>query len=106
MAQRWPSTATSFFMDVPLGHHVEKKARSPSAMLRRIRRPRVQSPLSVSLYSPTSRSASSRLAQSCQRGPLVPAPDDKRRQAFLERPCAIVEAVPETSSSLLHEWNT
>ena len=26
MAQRWPSTDTSFWMDVPLGHHVEKKA--------------------------------------------------------------------------------
>src|SRR6201993_2222219 len=29
MAQRWPSTDTSFWMDVPLGHHVEKKAKLP-----------------------------------------------------------------------------
>src|ERR1700674_3721173 len=57
MAQRWPSTDTSFFMGVPLGHHVEKKARSPSAMLRRIRRPRVHSPVRALLYSPASRSA-------------------------------------------------
>ena len=31
MAQRWPSTDTSLWMDVPLGHHVEKKAKLPSA---------------------------------------------------------------------------
>src|SRR5450759_3591387 len=60
MAQRWPSTDTSFFMGVSLGHHVEKKARSPSAMFRRISRPRVHFPVSVLLYSPASRSASSR----------------------------------------------
>src|SRR5665213_70855 len=60
MAQRWPSTRTSFFMGVPVGHQVEKKARSPSAILRRINRPRVHSPERVLLYSLASRSASSR----------------------------------------------
>src|SRR5664279_4465983 len=29
---RWPSTATSVSMDVPAGHQVVKKARSPSAI--------------------------------------------------------------------------
>src|ERR1700746_610652 len=95
MAQRWPSTDTSLWMDVPFGHHAEKKAKLPSARLRRIRRPRVHSPARSSLYSLTSRSASSREAQSCQRGPLVPSPDGKRRQAFLGRLCAIAEAVPD-----------
>ena len=38
-------------MDVPFGHHVEKKAKLPSAILRRIRRPRVHSPARSSLYS-------------------------------------------------------
>jgi hypothetical protein len=33
-------TDTSLWMDVPLGHHVEKKVKLPSAMLRRIRSPR------------------------------------------------------------------
>ena len=51
---------TSFSMGVPSGHHVEKKARSPSAMLRRISRPRVHIPVRALLYSPASRSASSR----------------------------------------------
>jgi hypothetical protein len=40
---------------VPLGHHVEKKAKLPSAMLRPIRRPRVLSPASSSLHSLASR---------------------------------------------------
>ena len=43
-----------------LGHHVEKKARSPAAMLRRISRPRVHFPARALLYSLASRSASSR----------------------------------------------
>src|SRR6266566_2749994 len=41
---RWPSTATSISIDVPTGHQVVKKARSPSAMWRRISRPRVHRP--------------------------------------------------------------
>src|SRR3979409_2016385 len=32
IAHRWPSTATSVSMDVPAGHQVVKKARSPSAI--------------------------------------------------------------------------
>src|SRR6516162_7223391 len=32
MAQRWPSTDTSFPRGVPLGHQVEKKASAPSAL--------------------------------------------------------------------------
>lgn len=57
--QRWPSTATSVWMPVPAGHQVVKKARSPSLILRRIKRPRVHSPDLVSSYSSASRSASS-----------------------------------------------
>src|SRR5690349_18882427 len=60
MAQRRPSTATRVSIPVPAGHQVVKKARSPSAMLRRIRRPLVHRPDRVSLYSAPSRSASSR----------------------------------------------
>ena len=44
---------------VPAGHQVVKKARSPSAMLRRISRPRVHRPDRVWSYSPASMSASS-----------------------------------------------
>src|SRR6202051_5018499 len=57
---RWPSTATSVSMDVPAGHHVVKKARSPSSMRRRIRRPRVHRLSFVWLDASISRSASSR----------------------------------------------
>src|SRR3954449_2320016 len=60
MAQRRPSTATRVSLPVPAGHQVEKNARAPSAMLRRIRRPLVQRPDRVWLYSTASRSASSR----------------------------------------------
>ena len=60
MAQRRPSTATRVSIAVPAGHQVVKKARSPSAMLRRIRRPLVHRPGRFSLYSAASRSASSR----------------------------------------------
>src|SRR4051794_41649840 len=60
MAQRRPSTATKVSIPVPAGHQVAKKAKSPSAILRRIRRPLVQRPDRVSLYSAASRSASSR----------------------------------------------
>jgi uncharacterized protein YbdZ (MbtH family) len=38
MAQRRPSTATRVSIAVPAGHQVVKKARSPLAILRRIRR--------------------------------------------------------------------
>src|SRR5271154_3716041 len=55
MAQRWPSTETSFFLGVPLGHQVEKKARAPSAMLRRISSPRVHCPVRALLYCAASR---------------------------------------------------
>src|SRR4051794_12627226 len=60
IAQRCPSTLPSTVTEVPAGHQVAKKARSPSVMLRRIRRPLVQRPDRVSLYSAASRSASSR----------------------------------------------
>src|ERR671917_308453 len=60
MAQRCPSTLTSTAIGVPAGHQVAKKASSPSAILRRIRRPLVHRPDRVSLYSAASRSASSR----------------------------------------------
>src|SRR3954464_7997819 len=50
MAQRCPSTLTSAASGVPAGHHVAKKAKSPSVMLRRIRRPLVQRPTRVWLY--------------------------------------------------------
>src|SRR3954454_15485364 len=60
MAQRRPSTLTSTAIGVPAGHQVAKKARAPSAMLRRISRPLVHRPARVSLYSAASRSASSR----------------------------------------------
>src|SRR6478672_10403419 len=51
MAQRRPSTATKVSISVPAGHQVAKKARVPSVMLRRIRRPLVHRPDRVSLYS-------------------------------------------------------
>src|SRR5919107_1911251 len=60
MAQRRPSTATRVSIPVPAGHQVAKKAWSPSAILRRIRRPLVQKPARVSLDSAASRSASPR----------------------------------------------
>src|SRR3954468_19061308 len=60
MAQRCPSTLTSTAIEVPAGHQVAKKARAPSAVVRRISRPLVQRPDRVSLYSVASRSASSR----------------------------------------------
>src|SRR6516162_6912644 len=41
-----------------------------------------------------------------QTRPLVPSPDDRRRQAVLGRLCAIVAAVPLTSCGLPQEWNT
>ena len=59
IAHRWPSTSTSISIDVAAGHQVVKKARSPSAIRRRISRPRVQRPGFSSFDSPT-RSASSR----------------------------------------------
>src|SRR3954453_15383709 len=58
MAQRCPSTVTSTATGVPAGHQVAKKASSPSAILRRIRRPLVQRPDRFWLYSAASRSAS------------------------------------------------
>src|SRR5215210_1269568 len=60
MAQRWPSTRTRVSIDVPAGHQVEKNARSCSVRLRRISRPPFHTPLSISLYSSASSSASSR----------------------------------------------
>lgn len=60
MAQRCPSTVTKTATGVPAGHQVMKKARSPSAILRRIRRPLVHRPARLSLYSAASGSASSR----------------------------------------------
>ena len=49
IAQRCPSTLTSVSMAVPFGHHVEKNARSASAIVRRISKPRVQIPVEASL---------------------------------------------------------
>jgi hypothetical protein len=60
IAHRWPSTATSVSIDVPAGHQVVKKARSPSAMRRRISRPRVHKPSFAVLNGSASRSANSR----------------------------------------------
>src|SRR3954471_15008461 len=60
IAQRCPSTLTSTAIEVPAGHQVAKKARAPSAVVRRISKPLVQRPDRVSLYSVASRSASSR----------------------------------------------
>src|SRR3954466_7209468 len=45
MAQRCPSTVTSTASGVPAGHQVAKKARAPSMILRRIRRPLVHRPV-------------------------------------------------------------
>ena len=53
IAHRWPSTSTSVSIDVAAGHQVVKKARSPSAIRRRISRPRVQGPGFSSIDSPT-----------------------------------------------------
>jgi hypothetical protein len=50
---------TRISIPVPAGHQVEKKASSPSAMERRIKRPRVHRPERPSSYSAASRSASS-----------------------------------------------
>src|SRR3954447_8236072 len=60
IAQRRPSTATRVSIPVPAGHQVVKKARVPSAMLRRIRRPPVHGRDGGWLYAAASRSASSR----------------------------------------------
>src|SRR5689334_18848264 len=105
MAQRRPSTATRVFISVPAGHQVAKKARSPSAMLRRIRRPLVHRPDRVSLYSAPSRSASSRQAQSNSRSPLLPAPADNRYQAEGSSVLAIAAAVPATGGLAPQELN-
>src|SRR3954467_15863970 len=51
MAQRCPSTLTSTATGGPAGHQVMKKARSPSAIVRRIRRPLGHRPDRLSLYS-------------------------------------------------------
>src|SRR6476469_7363931 len=59
IAQRCPSIVTRVAMPVPAGHQVEKKARSPSAIVRRMRSPRVHRPDRSSWYSAASRSASS-----------------------------------------------
>src|SRR3954464_669344 len=72
IAQRCPSTVTRLSIPVPAGHQVEKNASWPSAMLRRIRSPRVHRPVSPSASSPASRSASSPYAQSSSRSPFVP----------------------------------
>src|SRR5215204_4955611 len=72
IAQRWPSTRTSVSSGVPAGHQVEKNARSPSAMVRLISRPRVHRPVRSLLYSSALRSANSTYAQSYRRAPFVP----------------------------------
>src|SRR3954453_19805460 len=56
IAQRCPSTATRASIGVPAGHQVLKKAPAPSARLRRISRPRVQTPVAPLIYSSASRS--------------------------------------------------
>src|ERR1051325_3834066 len=105
MAQRCPSTVTSISTGVPAGHQVVKKARSPSVILRRIRRPLVHRPARLSLYSAASRSASSRQAQSNSRSPLAPAPADNRRHAEGSSVLAISAAVPASGGLLPQELN-
>jgi hypothetical protein len=91
---------------VPAGHQVEKYAISPSSRLRRISRPWVQRPSSfVAPNSAASRSASSRYAQSYSRGPLVPSPAERHRQAGGWSRCAMSAAVPLTTGSRSYEWN-
>lgn len=58
--QRTHRAQTSVSMDVPTGHQVVKKAKSPSAMRRRISRPRVHKPSFALLDCSASRSANSR----------------------------------------------
>src|SRR3954453_52770 len=105
MAQRCPSTVTSTATGVPAGHQVAKKASSPSAMLRRIRRPLVQRPDRLSLYSAAPRPPSAREAQSKNRSPLAPAPADKRCQAEGSSAPAIAAAVPATGGLAPQELN-
>src|SRR6478672_2625784 len=66
MAQRRPSTATRVSIAVPAGHQVAKKARSPSAIVRRIRRPLVHRPDRIWLYSAASRSEERRVGKECR----------------------------------------
>src|ERR671911_53748 len=54
MAQRRPPPAPRVSIPVLAGHQVAKKASSPSAILRRIRRPLVHRPDRLSLYSAAS----------------------------------------------------
>src|SRR3982751_6344588 len=103
IAQRRPSTLTSVSIGVPAGHQVEKNASWPSAMLRRIRSPRVHRPVSPSAYSPASRSASSQYAQSYSRSPFVLSPAERRGQALSSSPAAIASAVPATGGLSPHE---
>src|ERR1039458_10159453 len=87
---------TRVSMPVPTGHQVEKNAKSPSAMLRRINRPRVHRPDRSSSYSAASRSANSQKPQSSSLALFVPPPAERRRQAEEARPCAISSAAPAT----------
>src|SRR3954452_20581152 len=88
--------ATSASIDVPAGHQVVKKARSSSAMRRRISRPRVHKPSLALLNCSSSRSANSIYPQSSSPGPLVPAPADRRFQSDERRVRAMSAAVPAT----------
>src|SRR5215210_2232994 len=105
IAQRCPSTVTSLSIPVPAGHQGEKNASWPSAMLRRIRSPRVHRPVAPSAYSPASRSASSQYAQSYSRSPFVPSPAERRCQALSLSPAAIASAVPATGGLSPNELN-
>src|SRR4051812_18816310 len=90
---------------VPAGHQVEKNASWPSAMLRRIRSPRVHRPVSPSAYAPASRSASSQYAQSSSRSPFAPSPAERRCQALSSSPAAIASAGPATGGLSPQEGN-
>ncbi len=63
MAQRQPSTRMSVSMEVPAGAQVEKKTKSPSAIVRRINRPHVQSPGQSAPYTGSGASLQGRTSQ-------------------------------------------
>ena len=90
-----PLDLTKVPMQVPAGHQVEKKASSPSVMLRRIRSPRVHSPDAVVVLGCVEIGEFA-IGPVVEPAPLVPRPPRaaaKRRIEFL----AISSAVPATA---------
>src|ERR1017187_4914257 len=61
---------TRVSMPVPTGHQVEKNAKSPSAMLRRINRPRVHRPDRSTSYSAASNAAHLKKARAVSPSPF------------------------------------